>query len=181
MKKESTALYVLKLGLILLAITAVVAALLGGVNAITRDRIAAINDQKVADAIALVLDSGAAPEKIEDPDAPAEITNIYKLGDDGYAVELEVSGSQGTIDMMTGVKPGGEVTGVSIVSHSETAGLGAVYAGDTDKGVAFRESFAGKSGTISTSDVDYKSGATISADAICHGASVASQYVAGLG
>ena len=181
MKKETTALYVLKLGLILLAITAVVAALLGGVNAITKDRIAAINDQKVADAIAMVLDSGAGPELLEDPDAPAEIKSIYKMGGDGYAVELEVSGSQGTIDMMTGLTPAGEITGVSIVSPSETAGLGAVYAGDTDKGVAFRDSFAGKSGTISASDVDYKSGATISADAICRGASIASQYVASLG
>ena len=89
--------------------------------------------------------------------------------------------SQGIIDMMTGVRPGGEITGVSIVSHSETAGLGAVYAGATDTGVDFRESFAGKSGTIGTSDVDYKSGATISAEAICKGASIASQYVAGLG
>ncbi len=181
MKKESTALYVLKLGLILLAITAVVAGLLGGVNAITKDRIQAINDQKVADAISLVLDSSAQPEIIDASGAPAEITNVYKMGDDGYAVELEVSGSQGTIDMMTGVKPDGEITGVSIVSHSETAGLGAVYAGDTDKGVAFRESFKGKSGTFGASEVDYKSGATISADAICHGASVASQYVASLG
>ena len=181
MKKESTALYVVKLGLILLAITAVVAGLLGGVNAITKDRIAAINDQKVADAISLVIDSGAQPERIDAPNAPAEITNVYKMGDDGYAVELEVSGSQGTIDMMTGVKPDGEITGVSIVSHSETAGLGAVYAGATDTGVDFRESFAGKSGTIATSDVDYKSGATISAEAICKGASIASQYVAGLG
>ncbi len=181
MKKESTALYVVKLGLILLAITAVVAALLGGVNAITRDRIRAINDQKVADAISLVLDSSAAPEKVEDPNAPAEIIDIYQMDGDGYAVELEVSGSQGTIDMMTGVTPAGEITGISIVSHSETAGLGAVYAGDTDKGVAFRESFVGKSGTIGVSDVDYKSGATISADAICHGASVASAYVASLG
>ena len=181
MKKESTVLYVLKLGLILLAITAVVAALLGGVNVITKDRITAINDQKVANAIALVLDSDAAPELVEDPDAPAEIKSIYKMGDDGYAVELLVSGSQGTIDMMTGLKPDGEITGVSIVSHSETAGLGAVYAGDTDAGVAFRESFAGKSGTVVPSDVDYKSGATVSADAICRGASVASQYVASLG
>ena len=181
MKKESTVLYVLKLGLILLAITAVVAALLGGVNAITKDRIAAINEQKVAGAIAQVLDSAAAPEKIDCPDAPAEITDVYKMGDDGYAVELEVSGSQGTIDMMTGLKPDGEITGVSIVSHSETAGLGAVYAGDTDAGTAFRESFVGKSGTVAPSDVDYKSGATVSADAICRGASVASQYVASLG
>ena len=135
----------------------------------------------MADAISLVIDSGAQPEKIAAPDAPGEITNVYKMGDDGYAVELEVSGSQGTIDMMTGVRPDGEITGVSIVSHSETAGLGAVYAGDTDAGVAFRESFAGKSGTVVPADIDYKSGATISADAICRGASVASQYVASLG
>ena len=181
MKKESTALYVLKLGLILLAITAVVAGLLGGVNAITKDRIQAINDQKVADAIAMVLDSGAQPERIDAPDAPGEITNVYQMGDDGYAVELEVSGSQSLIDIMTGLRPDGEITGISIVSHSETAGLGAVYAGDTDAGVAFRESFAGKSGTVAPADVDYKSGATVSADAICHGASVASAYVASLG
>ena len=181
MKKESTALYVLKLGLILLAITAVVAALLGGVNAITKDKIAAINAEKVANAISLVLDSAAQPEEIEAAGAPGEITHVYKMGDDGYAVELEVSGSQGIIDMMTGVRPDGELTGISIVSHSETAGLGAVYAGDTDAGVAFRESFAGKSGTVAPADVDYKSGATISADAICSGASVASQYVASLG
>ncbi len=181
MKTESTALYVLKLGLILLAITAVVAALLGGVNLITKDRIAAINDEKVAAAIAQVLESDAQPDELELPGEYPEITNVYKMGDDGYAVELEVSGSQGTIDMMTGVKPDGEITGVSIVSHSETAGLGAVYAGDTDAGVAFRESFVGKSGTVSPADVDYKSGATISADAICSGASVASQYVASLG
>lgn len=181
MKKESTVLYVLKLGLILLAITAVVAALLGGVNAITKDRIAAINEEKVANAISLVLDSSAQPERLEDPDAPAEITDIYKMGGDGYAVELVVSGSQGAIDMMTGVTPDGEITGVSIVSHSETAGLGAVYAGNTDNGVAFRDSFKGQSGTLAVSDVDYKSGATISAEAICRGASIASQYVASLG
>ena len=181
MKKESTALYVLKLGLILLAITAVVAALLGGVNAITKDKIAAINAEKVANAISLVLDSAAQPEEIEAAGAPGEITHVYKMGSDGYAVELEVSGSQGIIDMMTGVRPDGELTGISIVSHSETAGLGAVYAGDTAKGVSFRDSFTGKSGSIVPADVDYKSGATVSAEAICKGASIASQYVAGLG
>ena len=181
MKKESTALYVLKLGLILLAITAVVAALLGGVNAITKDKIAAINAEKVSRAISLVLDSAAQPEETDAAGAPGEITHVYKMGDDGYAVELVVSGSQGAIDMMAGVKSGGEITGISIVSHSETAGLGAVYAGDTAKGVSFRDSFVGKSGSIVPADVDYKSGATVSAEAICKGASIASQYVAGLG
>ncbi len=180
-KTEPTALYILRLGAILLVITAVVAALLGGVNAITKDKIAAINEQKVADAIALVLDSSAQPEPIDDPNAPAEIKALYKMGADGYAVETVVSGSQGSIDLMVGVAPDGTVTGVSIVSHSETAGLGALYAGDTAKGVAFRESFVGQSGEIDVSEVDYTSGATVSARAICNGASIASAYVASLG
>lgn len=180
-KNESTAMYVVKLGLILLIITAVVAALLGGVNAITKDKIAALNEQKVADAIALVIDSDAAPEAMELAGAAPEIIAAYKMGDDGYAVETVVSGSQGSIDMMAGVAPDGTITGISIVKHSETAGLGAVYADATDKGVAFRESFKGLSGEITKSDVDYKSGATVSANAICNGATIASDYVANLG
>lgn len=179
-KNENTALYVLKLGLILLIITSVVAALLGGVNAITKDKIAAINEQKVADAIALVIDSDAKPEQIVDPKAPAEISAIYKMGADGYAVETVVSGSQGNIDLIVGVAPDSSITGISIVSHSETAGLGAVYAGATAKGESFRNSFIGQSGEITSSDVDYKSGATISANAICKGATIASDYVASL-
>lgn len=180
-KSQSTLGYIVKLGLILLIITAVVAALLGAVNSITKDKIAAINAQKVADAISLVIDSEAQPESVTDPDAPGEIIAIYKMGTDGYAIEAVVSGSQGSIDMMVGVAPDSTITGISIVSHSETAGLGAVYADATDKGVAFRESFVGQSGTISAADVDYKSGATISANAICKGASIASDYVASLG
>ena len=180
-KKENTVLYVLKLGAILFIICAVVAAALAGVNAITKDKIAAINAQKVADAISLVLESSAEPEIIEDANAPSEISAIYKMGDDGYAVQVVVSGSQGSIDMMVGTDPEGTVTGISIVKHSETAGLGAVYADGTDAGVAFRESFVGKSGEIAVTDVAYKSGATISAEAICNGAEIASAYVAGLG
>ena len=180
-QNERTATYIIKLGLILFLITAVVAAMLGGVNAITKDKIAAINAQKVADAIALVIDSSAQPEQIDDAAAPAEISAIYKMGADGYAVEVVVSGSQGSIDLMVGVAPDASVTGISIVSHSETAGLGAVYADSTDKGVAFRDSFVGLSGEITASDVDYKSGATVSANAICKGASIASGYVAQLG
>lgn len=180
-KKENTAAYILKLGWILLLITAVVAAALGGVNAITKDKIAAINAQKVADAIALVLESSAEPEVIEDANAPAEISTIYQMGDDGYAIQVVVSGSQGSIDMMVGTAPDGTITGISIVSHSETAGLGAVYADGTDAGVSFRESFVGQSGQIAVSQVDFKSGATITADAICKGAAIASNYVAGLG
>ena len=46
MKKENTALYILRLTATLLAICAVVALALAGVNAITKDKIAAIKAEK---------------------------------------------------------------------------------------------------------------------------------------
>lgn len=179
--KESSVSYVVKLTVILLVISAVVALLLGAVNGITKDKIAAINAQKVADAISLVLTSDAAPEEITDYDPSTGIIAVYKMGEDGYAVEVVVSGSQGSIDVMVGVAPDATITGISIVDHAETAGLGAVYADATDVGVAFRESFIGKSGEFTVKDVAYKSGATISADAICNAAVIALDYVESLG
>lgn len=179
--KEGSVGYMLKLTAILLIISAVVALLLGLINHITKDKIAAINEQKVADAIALVLTSDAAPEEVTDFDSSTGITAVYKMGDDGYAVEAVVSGSQGSIDVMVGVAPDATITGISIVDHAETAGLGAVYADATDAGVAFRESFIGLSGEFTAKDVAYKSGATISADAICNAAVVALDYVESLG
>ena len=42
----------------------------------------------------------------------------------GYAVNVAASGSQGTISMMVGMDMDGAVTGVSIVTNSETSGIG---------------------------------------------------------
>ena len=47
MKKESNALYILRLTVTLLLICAAVALALAGVNAITKDRIAAIQAEKI--------------------------------------------------------------------------------------------------------------------------------------
>ena len=58
MKTESTVKYVLRLALTLLAITAVVAAVLAGVNSITAPAIAELNAQKTQEAIELVLPGG---------------------------------------------------------------------------------------------------------------------------
>ena len=65
-KQNSTGAYIARLTLILFLITAVVALLLGAVNAITKDRIAALNDQKTADSIRTVLESDAEPEAVTD-------------------------------------------------------------------------------------------------------------------
>ena len=80
--------------------------------------------------------------------------------------------------MMVGVDMNAAVTGISIVSHSETPGLGDVYAKDSAKGVAFRDSFVGQSGELTTADIDFMSGATVTANGVCTGVNAATACVA---
>ena len=181
MKTESTVMYVLRLALILLAITAVVAAALAGVNSITAPAIAELNAQKTQEAIELVLPGGG--EEIEF--APADLVSRVYKGENGYAIEVTPGGFDNTITMMVGVDNEGKVLGISIVSHTETAGLGAVAAATTSAGEAFRGQFVGQSGSVAVSKdggtLDAITGATITSRAVCVGVNAALDCVAGLG
>ena len=116
MKTESTVKYVLRLALTLLAITAVVAAALAGVNSITAPAIEALNAQKTQEAIELVLPGGG--ESIDFP-ATDLVSKVY-ASDSGYAVEVTPGGFDNTITMMVGVDTQGKVLGISVISHDET-------------------------------------------------------------
>jgi len=61
----------------------------------------------------------------------------------GYAVKVTASGSQGSIEMMVGVDAEGAVTGVSVVNHSETSGIGTKVVGNEP--TAYRRGCAGTS------------------------------------
>lgn len=186
MKKEaSTAAYLLKLTGILFAITAVVALLLGAVNAVTADRIAALQAEKTAEAIRTVLPSDAEPEELTAyEDGTGLVTAVYRMGGDGYAIELVVGGSQGDIDMMVGVGSDGAVSGISFISMSETSGLGAVAAQDSEKGRAFRGQFVGKTGSVAVTkdggDIDSLTGATVTSRAVAEAVSAALACAANL-
>ena len=95
------------------------------------------------------------------------------------------AGFNGTVTMMVGVDNDGKVTGISIISHTETAGLGATAAADTDAGRAFRDQFIGMSGTVSVTkdggEVDALTGATITSRAVCKGVNAALACAANLG
>ena len=103
----------------------------------------------------------------------------------GYAVEVAPTGFGGEITMMVGVSATGEVLGISIISHAETPGLGAVAAADNDKGVSFREQFTGLISGITIGDgdnqVDALSGATISSQAIVDGVNAALECIKNMG
>lgn len=176
--KKGNASYILRLTLILLAITALTAALLGLVNQITAEKIAAITKEKTDAAMAAVLEAEAYTEITEFQDNTGLIDTMYQADEAGFVLQATVSGSQGSITMMVGVDMTGAVTGISIVEHSETPGLGDVYGKDTAKGNAFRESVVGITGEISVADVDYMSGATVTANALCSGINAATACVA---
>lgn len=174
MKKQSSFLYVLRISLTLLIITSVVAALLAGVNKITAPIIAAANEEKVQQAIEAVLPGGGQPMAFSDDSGLVE--EVYG-SDTGFAVQVAPSGFDGEIVMMVGIDKEGEVLGISIISHTETAGLGAVAAAENAKGQAFREQFVGLSGQLAVTkdggEVDALTGATITSRAVTDGINAA--------
>lgn len=172
---------ILKLTAILFSITAIVAALLAGANAMTRDRIAAAEAEKIQLAISEVLPGGESAQKIDYfTEGDTDVKVIYK-NENGYAVQVETAGFGGTITMMVGVSPDAKVLGVEIVSHSETPGLGAKAATDS----AFRESFIGLGNWVRVSkdggEADTLTGATITSRAVAEGVNTALAAVRSLG
>lgn len=182
MKTESSAAYIARLAITLLLITAVVATLLAEVNAVTEPRIETLNAEKTQTAIEAVLPGGG--EEIAFTDDTGLVSTVYR-GESGYAVEVTPAGFNGTVTMMVGVDNSGKVLGISIVNHTETAGLGAEAASQGAAGTAFRSQFAGMSGSVSVSkdggQVDALTGATITSRAVCTGVNAALNAVAKLG
>ena len=185
MKKETTVMYILRLTATLLAICAVVALALAGVNAITKDKIAAIKAEKTQKAIQAVLPGAVKVEEVAFTDDSGLVTKVYQDFATGYAVAVAPNGFGGAITMMVGISNEGKVLGLSIISHAETPGLGAVAAANTDKGAAFRGQFAGLVSGITIgsgeNQIDSLSGATISSQAIVNGVNAALDCVKNMG
>ncbi len=167
-----------QLVLVLFAICAVTALLLGLVNMITAPAIAANTEKKTAEAKAAVLaaETYAPVEYTGDP----MVKNIWKADDKGYVVEVTPSGFGGNLDVMVGVDNDGVCTGVSIISHAETSGLGANATKES-----FRDQFVGKSGTVAVTkdggEINALTGATITSRAVSNGVTAAIAAVGTLG
>ena len=181
---ENIALYVLRLAGTLLAICIVVAAALAGVNAITAPVIAELNAAATQEAISAVLPGGFDSEITDYADASGIVSKVYQ-GANGYALEVGPGGFDNTITMMVGVDKSGNVLGIDVISHSETAGLGAVADAETPAGIAFREQFKGVTGSVSVTkdggQMDAITGATITSRAVCAGVNAALECVAQMG
>lgn len=166
--------YIAKLALTLLAITALVAAALAGVDAVTAPVIGQLNYEKTQKAIEAVLPGGGEAVQIQ----PTELVKAVYASDAGYAVQVAPAGFDGQIDMMVGVSKEGKVLNISIISHTETAGLGAVAAANTSAGNAFRSQYAANDAPFAVGgNIDALTGATITSKAVTAGVNAAVEFV----
>ena len=162
---------ILKLTFILFLVCAVTAGILGVVNELTKDRIEQINIEKTNKAYQSVLASESFTDLGYSSDAHPNVDKISKADNGaGYVVESTFSGAQGMITMACGVDNDFNCTGISIISHSETSGLGANAASSADVGVNWRAQFVGVGEDVTLT----KAGGTIDALA---GATITSRTV----
>ena len=140
--KQSGGSQILKLALVLLAVAAVIAFVLGAVNEITKGPIEQYLNGKRDAAYAMVMPGdGNTYEEIDAGSYANDPSNsITKLctakdangNDIGYVAETTFSGAQGMITMVIGLDSELTCTGIGITEHSETSGLGAKAADPTD-------------------------------------------------
>ena len=180
--------YIIKLTVTLFATCLVVAFCLGLVNGVTLPNITASNLAKTNAALAEVSDDVAAAASAYS----ATVTNVYAITDGGaeagYAVKLDVSGSQSTISMMVGLDTEGAVTGVSVVKSGETSGIGTKVTVDNaplPSGVPVLDQFIGKTAADQPlkvgGNVDAISGATVSSKGVTNGVNGAIAAFAAIG
>ena len=175
--------FVLSVGVRLFAICFVTVGILAVVNQFTKPRI---------DALAIEADNsalkGAVPEAdtfsdVEGYTPEGVVQRFYAAGKDGqqigYCVKVAPKGFGGDIIMMVGIDREARITGISLVSMSETAGVGT-----KTRDPAFLTQFIGKTGTLSVvkrtpagSEIEAISGATISSKAIASGVQAAMDLV----
>ncbi len=164
--------YILRLTLILLLITSVVAGLLGFVNYLTEEKIAENTAKKAQQAMQNVLpsDSYEPMEVSEDG-----IKEAYRCAE-GYVVRVSKNGFGGEIDIMVGIDLSGAVTGVYIVGHSETASLGSNCERED-----WRAQFIGATEALAVSkdggEIDALTGATVTSRAVVEGVNLALEFV----
>ena len=126
-------------------------------------------------------------EELElDLSAYSNIKSISKAtGGEGYVVETTFSGAQGNITMVVGVDNDYKCTGISIISHAETSGLGANAASTSDVGVTWRAQFVGQDKNMAITKaggtIDALTGATITSRSVVEAAANAISVVESLG
>ena len=187
--------FVLKVAGTLTVISLITAALLGLVDGVTRDKIAEIEAEKTRIAMSAVAPAGS--EFTDKQEISAEVAaaaaaqggkvlELYGVKAGGCVMKISASGSQGSIVMMVGVDANKAITGISVVSHSETSGIGTKVVGNelNDAGVGVLDQFIGLSGSgslVVKKNITPITTATVSTKGITMGANAALAAAEALG
>ena len=175
--------YIGRIAGILLAICVVAALLLGVVNQITAPKIKAIQREKKEAAMSQVLPADEYVAWTEELPGDDSVTGLYLANVNGSAagwiIEVTAIGSQGPITMMVGVDTSdqlGKVTGISVISSSETPNIGTKVVNDQsvlDRFIGM--SLEGGEITVNagTNRFDGVSGATVSSRGVTAGVNAA--------
>ncbi len=137
----------------------VATALLAGTNLITSEKIAQNAVEKENSSRMIVLPEGKEYGEV----TTLESGITYCEGKDesgklaGYVFTTSAKGYGGAVGVMVGVDTEGVITGIEILSHAETPGLGANATSDS-----FKSRFVGKSGEL-TVDKNSNDGQNIQA------------------
>jgi electron transport complex protein RnfG len=180
---------IIKPALILFIICAVIAGALAYVNQVTKPIIEEREQQEKLNSLSEVLPGIAeftelTPEELKASEyiVSDSINKLYKDDENGYVVDLTTSGYGGDINMLVGIDIENNITGVKIISHKETAGLGSKVA-EQD----FLRQFEGfipadgftvvKGNAQKEGEIDAVSGATVSSRAVNKGVEQAVKLV----
>ena len=143
----------------LLVICLVATALLAGTNVITSEKIAQNAVEKENSSRSVVLPGAVS---FGEPETKENGLTLCEAKDEngalaGYVYTSSAKGYGGEIGVMVGLDAEGKITGIEILSHAETPGLGANATTDT-----FKNRFLGKSGVL-TVDKNSNDGQNIQA------------------
>jgi len=127
---------IIKLAGILFAITAIAGVLLGLTNIATADKIEQQLIQENINARKAVLPQATEFKKVEDEELDSIVQKDFQMIEEiyeginegeliGYTFKTTPSGYGGQIVVNVGISLDGTVSGINIVSHTETPGLGA--------------------------------------------------------
>lgn len=147
---------------VLVIICVVMSALLALTNSATAPIIAEAERKANEEARLEVLPSADSFEKVEADGLPAAVKEVYKAANGaGYTFSLTTQGYGGknTLKMAVGIDGEGKITGVKVLSHSETAGLGSKITSDEN----FYGQFPGLD-AAGAANADTISGATFSSN-----------------
>ena len=161
--------------LVLAGICLVCSALLGTVYAVTKAPIEASELQKVNAAIAAVTPEfdNVPSEAIRDVEGGQIYTATLAGEPVGYAIKVSVGGFGGPLQLMVGFTPDGTVYNTSVISHSETPGLGAKI---VDENCNPRAQVKGKNPAtdkVEVGPIDAITASTITSKAFLKGVNVA--------